>query len=135
MNYFQYSIKIWLTSLFLSPVLYLLIEEGRSVFEDPDGGMGFVVLAVFFGAIFSFPNWLLLTFGTWGINRLDCSESARRLLVQLWATVLTFGLFACMSGQEDVFSKKFLLDPMPLCYWLTITFGVWNYDFPGKQNI
>lgn len=134
MNYFQYSTKVWLTSLVLSPTLFMLMEEGVSVFYEPSGGLSFVLLAIIFGAMFSFPNWLLLTAGTWLVNRLDWSEQARRLLLQLWATVLTFGLFAGISGPEGVFYAEMLNDPLPLFYWLTITFGVWVYDFPVRSE-
>lgn len=134
MNYFQYSTKVWLTSLVLSPTLYILMAEGHSVFHEPSGGLGFVLLAIIFGAMFSFPNWLLLTAGTWLVNRLYWSEQARRLLLQLWATVLTFGLFAGISGPEGISYEEMLNDPLPLFYWLTITFGVWVYDFPVRSE-
>lgn len=121
---FLFSTKVWWTSLFVSPTLFILMEEGLAIFKDPGQGLAFVVLAVFFGGVFSIPNWLLLTVGVALFRRLQWSEAATRLLIQLWATVLTAGLFTLMGGDSG-FDSAFPI--LPLCYWSTLSFGIWNY--------
>jgi hypothetical protein len=123
---FSFSTKVWLTSLVVSPTLFILVEEGTGIFEDPAEGLGFVILAILFGGIFSIPNWFLLTLGVTLAGGLGWSEPATRLLIQLWATVLTIGLFAFMGG--DFFVTEGI-PVLPLCYWSTLSFGIWNYRF------
>lgn len=129
-HYFRYSTQVWITSLVVSPgllMVFFLLEDHFHLSRDMWGGAGFMVAAILYGGFFSVPNWLLLTGGVAFIDRLRWSVTAKRLLIQLWAAVLTFGLFGLLFARDNWLDGEGLL--LPLTYLLTISFGVWNYSF------
>lgn len=133
-DYFRYSTPVWLTSLVVSPAILMVGLGEWDLLQNPLSGLGFMLLAVLYGGLLSFLNWLLLTLGVALTDRLRWSEPARRLVLQLWATALTFGLFYFVFdgrwGNTDC-SDNFI----PLTYFATISFGIWVYDLePGEPE-
>jgi len=124
--HFRYATNVWLTSLFLSPVLMIIYLAGWEIFLDPQGVMGFLILALLIGVFFSIPNWLLLTVGVRLINERPWPELRKRLLIHAWATLLTVALFGLAFGaKEDSWQ-------IGLFYWGTLSFGIWNYPLSGR---
>mgnify|MGYP006289639307 CR=1 FL=1 len=123
--HFRYATAVWLTSLFLSPVLMIIYLAGWEIFLDPQGVMGFLILALLIGAFFSIPNWLLLTAGVRLINERPWPALRKKLLIHAWATLLTVALFGLMFGAGQGWQ-------IGLFYWGTLSFGIWNYPLMGS---
>jgi hypothetical protein len=121
----KYSLKVWLTSVLLSPVLYLLIQ---SFVRGGDylGGLyrenelfELYVALIMFGAIFSILTllffWLLILL----IVRNTRPGNLRKWTIFLSGLFLTGGNFWVMNGTQYLFH-----DPDGLVYLMLANFAV-----------
>ena len=125
--HFRYASKVWLTSLFLSPAVILILSEGGAFLRSMQEAWMITLLFILFGGLFSIPNWLLLTAGVRVINGLSLPVRSKKLIIQGLAAVLTFGLFWIFfegGNLENIFKFTGL-------YLVTLTFGIWLYPLEG----
>ncbi len=127
----RYATLVWISSVILSPILMLFIN----VFIDQTGSFnGFyntVFLMVFYGGIFSIPNWLLFFAGIVVIGRFYTLSTHIRWAAQAWAIILTLLLFFIIFGVR--FSG--FLREVPFIgffYLFTLTIGIWYYPIGNK---
>ena len=126
---FLYTLKVWLTSVALSPFLFIVIDV---FFKHNNTSMAlgdqFYIYIVYtiFELIFSFLTWLLFTLIVWILAEL-CSNSQRRILIIFFSgvllTIATFRLTLCNYG-FNVHDDFFYL---MLCNAICIGSFVWVY--------
>lgn len=133
-EYIKYSTKIWLTSVIVSPFLLIsfhyLSGEGAEVY----GFFLFVGLAIIYGAILSLLHYGLLIIGTKYILKTKKSKFLKRAITQLLILILVFGAVAIFSIVGDPSDWLEVLFNFVIFYLITLTFGVWYYDFEGLKK-
>lgn len=121
---FVYPLKVWMTSVLVSPLLYLLIIKMggyRDQYAALFSGWGYYAVAVMVGALFSIPNWLLLWVCYYFISRTKLTyltKKAALLTIGLLLTALLFVLFN--GGKEIIHSADYIT---AVSYMLTVTIG------------
>lgn len=128
-NYFQYSTKIWLTSVIVSPFLWISWTYLFETTGDLKSFFGFIGLAVIYGAILSLVNWMLLIIGTKLILSNGLSKITKRILISILVLFLVSGLFTLIFAGDDPITWSETLFKIPLFYISTLLFGVWYFDF------
>jgi len=133
-NHFSFATKVWLISVFLSPVLtgmYIGITDGN--LSDSFGIAG---LMIPFGLVFSIPNWLIFIFIVYRINQLQLDVTDKKILINLNALILTITLFIIISYVFFYFEPELLVFTLPYCASLTL--GIWKCDLiapiPSEQK-
>ena len=136
----KYSLKVWMTSVLLSPVLYLLIETFVRG-EDYLVGLyreselfGAYVGFIFFSAIFSILTLLFFWFFIYLIVRNIRPGNLRKWTMFLSGVLLTGSNFWVMNGTEFLFH-----DSGGLVYLMFANFavigccvGFYRLDIPPK---
>jgi hypothetical protein len=106
MNYriFNYCLKVWLTSVVVSPILYILIEVivNPGYFESTPGGMAFILFSIPYGLILSIPSCLLLLVLIYVFNRMSLSISTRKIWLSITGILLTLIPFVIMYHSYDI---------------------------------
>jgi uncharacterized membrane protein YedE/YeeE len=98
-NSFSYTLKVWLTSVFLAPVIYLVIESGTktnsylTLGDYMNEQIASYTICVIFGGLFSSLTWVLFYLCTKVILLFYASDHIRYFFVVL-GLVLTAGTFA-----------------------------------------
>ena len=125
-----YSLKVWLTALLLSPVLYWLVETNfisplKTSFE---GMIGFFGLSILYGLLLSIPSFLFLTFSCFFVNMLAQINAAKKRLITLIAFIFVILPFYLLFSRDD--TSTLIKDDLPLAssYSVVIIIGVWFYQ-------
>jgi len=114
-NSFVYSLKVWLTSVALAPIIYLCIEACikknyyASFTAFLNEQIGIYVMCILFGGLFSLLTWLLffviIKFVIIYLNR----AWGIKYLLSLIGALLTIGTFAIFFPVLDVHTEFFYL--------------------------
>ena len=126
----RYAIKIWLTSVVLSPVVLVVWDLFFTTIRGDS--LVFIMYAMIYGLILSIPNGLLLTLGTKYIFKICETEPKKRIWTQLLVLVLLTFLFFLIFGQDS--SKDFTILKFLVAYMITLTFGVWYYSIDVREK-
>ncbi len=138
---FIYSLKIWLTSWFITPIVLFIIlisveylsskvslyeltlKRDSLLYMNNFELLGLVYLVSFF---FSLPYWLLLWFSIKIINQLDTSVRVKKIIVSTVALILLSILFSIFNNG--------ILSVTGFPWYISILFGIWYYKFNMKKS-
>lgn len=135
-NHFSFATKVWLISVFLSPILtamYLGVVDRQ--LQD---SFLIVMLMIPVGLVLSVPNWLIFIFSIKGINRLQLEITEKKMIINGIAVVMTITLFLIVLQGDLKFEPEILGFTLPYC--ATLTLGIWRCDliapiFPNQKKI
>jgi hypothetical protein len=130
MNYciFNYGLKVWLTSVVVSPILYILIEViiNPGYFESVPSRMAFIVFSIPYGLILSIPSCLLLLASIYVFNRMSLPISTSKIWLSITGIILTLIPFVIMYHSYDIERRPAVI-PWAISYCLVIVAGIWFY--------
>jgi len=116
-----YSLKIWLTGVFISPVLvklfWLIIGESS--------GSNAIGALMLFGGILSIPSVLLLFLSVLILTKQAIEVNSMKLILSLIGVILTYLPIWFLNGREfglDNFMLNFFI-----AYTVTVIAGIWFY--------
>lgn len=127
----KYSLKVWLTSVLASPVLFTLILCVRQLTDISDilsRGIGIVSMYIFLvigQLLFSIITWLAFLLLIIIIKRFKIQECLRTTLIFVTGIILIVGTFYLMLAPFDL-----LLDDLANLMYancIGIGWGVWYY--------
>jgi hypothetical protein len=119
----KYTLKVWLSSVCVSPVIIILYESLRFKSIPVGDEAAFVIFAIIFGSIFSMPSAGLLWLTTHGVLKTSLSNEAQK-------TVLTFVGVALTGLPIFLFDNSSLntdVGYVIILYAATIVTGIWVY--------
>ena len=131
-----YSLKVWLTAVFITPLLIALaskVLEPRHGFDSVANFFGTIAYMFAFGLVLSIPSWLLL----WMFTFLLCKSSLRMACVK---TILAFiGFMLSIFPFILIFSHDDNpLDPdvmiWVIFYSIVIVTGLWLYELKSVES-
>jgi hypothetical protein len=127
----KYTLKVWLTSVCVSPVIITLYESLRLKSMSASDDAVFVIFAIIFGGIFSMPCAVLLWLTTHGVLKTSLNNEAQK-------TVLTF-IGAALTGLPVVLingnlSLNNAIGYMTTLYAITIVAGIWIYRLQPQTD-
>ncbi len=135
-NTVLYSLRVWLTSVFVAPVVLFLtdlcinkhpLSLGRYMNDAP-----YYLLYVIFGGIFSFLTWLTFLFIIKGLIASFSSSRQLKHLIAVAGALLTVGTFAFFGRRVfDVHNEFFY---MMLSYAICIAGGSYFYKLEITQE-
>ncbi|NVM67096.1 hypothetical protein FHW88_005417 [Mucilaginibacter sp. SG538B] len=133
-----YTLKIWLTSIVISPILHLFING----ITEPNMGYAkigvtssvyFILMSIPFGIILSIPSFLLLWLAVYLLIRFDVKTNQARGLLSVIGTALSSLAFYIVFGYDDPSSyKETVLWALPYC--IVIVASVWYYRFVNESK-
>ncbi|SDE54855.1 hypothetical protein SAMN05216464_107119 [Mucilaginibacter pineti] len=128
-NSFIYSLKIWLTSVFLAPLIYIVVTSFKENYQDLgtliSNQFSNYVMCVFFGSLFSFFTWVLF-FLTVKITTLHASSIKQsKSIISLIGALLTVGTFALFLSPSISIHDDFFYLMVGNC--ICISGGSWFY--------
>ena len=116
----KYSLKVWITIAFISPLLATVLasfrKDGLKTLWPLDQTIEFCILIIIYGLIISSINWLLLLFITIYLNKKIPKEAIKRLLLLVIGEVSIVLLFFIL------YSKSLFQDSSIL--WLMFSYAV-----------
>ncbi|MGF7039102.1 hypothetical protein M2273_002354 [Mucilaginibacter lappiensis] len=130
MNYhvFNYCLKVWLTSVVVSPILYILIEViiNSGYFESIPSEIAFILFSILYGLILSIPSCLLLLGSLYVLNRMNLSISTSKIWLSITGIILTLIPFVIMYHSYDIERRPAII-PWAISYCLVIVAEIWFY--------
>jgi len=114
-----YPFQVWLTSLLLSPILWMFISAMIGIGDL--SGWPFVFLALLYGLFFSLPAWLIYYYIFRTLVRKSLSEQKLKVLLCLTANGLLAATFGIIFILSDSVEFKVLL--FISCYIVGIAVG------------
>jgi hypothetical protein len=130
-----YSLKVWLTSVVISPVLYIILEaiQKPRVYQNIEGGLGFILFSIIYGLILSLISWILLWLSLYSLLMFNRDIIITKLWLSIIGAILTLLPFWLVLGYDD---------PNPLTgtalwaasYCLVIIAGIWFYRLKPLLN-
>jgi heme/copper-type cytochrome/quinol oxidase subunit 4 len=133
---FKYSMKVWITGLFLSPFVYFLfngLDHTNGLGALAREFTGFMVFSIVLGSVFSLPSYALLYFITILVNksqRSALSKKAILLIVSIILTILPFYVFSLVNLNEGQHANLKLEG----FYLATITASIFCYEMRAPDS-
>ena len=128
-NVFKYSLKVWLTSVVLAPVLLHLIMYYRGEVNSLLEAFGESIVFSLFELFFSFITWLMFSVIIMVILVLEGKQTLKIWLIFIAGVLLTIGTFlATILSPQDLRGNSnpvFLI--LMLCNCACIGWGTWFY--------
>ena len=135
---FKYSLKVWLTSVMVAPLLFIMLTYCSEGFHHRDmhellhssifGYMAFVFLEVCLSTI----TWFVFLVAVQYTVTIVSKPNLRIWLVFIEGILLTAGTFMVVLSPNDVFNISDKITVMMLCNCLCMGWGIWYYDLePG----
>ncbi|MDB5091529.1 MAG: hypothetical protein JWR09_5523 [Mucilaginibacter sp.] len=132
LNSFKYSLNVWLTSVVLSPVLYLIIQNYRetAAHHATDGETVILIytLVTIVGFFFSIVTWLIFLSVIMLVGRFITNEFAARSTICIAGIVLTVATFMLTLLQSGLFNDNEGFVYLMLANCLCIGCGTWFYN-------
>jgi hypothetical protein len=125
-----YSLKVWLTSVTVSPIIIVLLTKTlwhRMYRFDSLGNIfGYWGMMIYLASILSIPSLLLLWLSSWQVTRYKATLPFRKWLLSLIGILLTATPFYIVFHSEESVRVEELAIWMS-SYSLVIIAGVWLY--------
>jgi hypothetical protein len=98
-NSFSYSLKVWLTSVVLAPVISFIIDACTNKYYPSFGNylsneFPFLIICIILCGVFSFLTWIIFLFIIKGLIASCPSPQHIKHLIAVAGVVLTAGTFA-----------------------------------------
>lgn len=141
-----YSFKVWITSVFLGPLLSFLLmyvyltwlyrpiapaPADPPVYHVGLAEMEALLYFVAYGFMVSIPSFFLLWVGSFYLCNRDWPKNKRRLAIVLWTLLLTGGPSSIVCG-----IYRWPLEPtvvVGLAYFLVMLLGIFFFRFPEEE--
>jgi hypothetical protein len=137
---FDYSLKVWLTSVFAAPFIVLIIGLVGHMVD----GVGIALVTFILGMLFSLPCFILLLLACWHLLRWQRKVVIIKAELTLIGILLTYAPFFIINDYAFLLNRDQLSRPFFLLYALLIIFGIWFYtlkpasieqaDIPDDNN-
>lgn len=125
-----YCFQIWLTSVVLGPVFYLIWRSKQ--FTGFTDWLGFEVIVALYSILFSIPGMLLFSGGAAFLFRQTWPVWVKRLILSIWSILLTVSAYGILF--EAPVSIRMDMFPGSICYCLPSFLGVWIYRWPSRMK-
>jgi len=125
----KYSLKVWLTSVVFSPVLFILADTLVHPRQNSGlkGSLGFIAYSIPYGLVLSIPCWLFLFLTAGSLIYRSFKMINKMLSLSSLGIILSISPFYLMfRGDDEGFDLYSLL--WSLSYASVIIFGVWFYE-------
>ena len=123
-----YSLKVWLTAVFIAPLLLKLFW----IVTNESSGSNAIGALIIFGGILSIPSVLLLFLTTIFLVRQTITVNSMKLILSLGGLILTYLPIWFLNGRQfvlDSFMLNFFVG-----YTVIIITGIWFYKLkPGND--
>jgi len=129
-----FSLKIWIISIIVSPVIYYIWTNNYSEPLAMGNFFGFWALSFVYGVILSSPCYALFVLANFYVSSRHWSDIEKKIGLGLWATLLTIALLYLIFGHDD---KVFLASTVKLtiCYILTAICAIIFFRLPTKGPV
>jgi hypothetical protein len=129
-NSFRFVTNVWLTSIILSPVIFMLMFETFDMkdFDDLMNSGIYLFFFFVFGLLFSSPCWLLLFLFVTVINRQNITLTQKKILVIVVGCLLTYLLFFLLFFDDRTDTDQLIFNVrLASIYCLIISAGITFY--------
>ena len=130
-----YSLKVWLTSVVLSPIIDVLVEfiAHPRYFDGFKAELGFIGYSIPYGLILSIPSWFFLLTTLVIFEYTNAAVRTKRIVLTVVAAILTYAPFYLLfySADDIRWFDTFLWG---FSYCLIIVSGIWFYKFKPVNN-
>lgn len=129
-----YSLKIWIISIIVSPVIYYIWTNNYSEAFAVGNFFGFWAFSFIYGVILSSPCYALFLLANFYVSSRDWSDIEKKIGLGVCATLLTVILLYLLFGHDD---KVFLASTIKLtvCYILTAICAIIFFRLPTKDPV
>jgi len=116
-----YSIKFWLLSVIVAPILIALSTSNVDLF----------LLFLVFGFIFSIISWVLITLIIYQINRFKLTTTNKKIIISIFGILLCYPPFYLTFGPNDEdITQRFIY----LYYMIPLVVGIWMFKMKDTTN-
>lgn len=133
---YQYSLRIWLTTLFVSPPIAFVASYAKNVDSFWEVIVGFFLFegyAVGFGLLSSIPSVILFYFISLCASKLSAAIQLRKLILILFAlSLLLFTFSIYLGGVNQLFNSENL--GYISTYGLVLVVSLILYKLPFEKN-
>ena len=139
-NALQYTFRVWITSVIVSPVLFgliLVIRQVISISELIDDGFRLIGTYLFLVAlqlVFSFVTWLVFLLLVNGVSLIPLSKSLIRLIIFCLGILLTLGTFLALDSMTGLMMDSNGFINLAYANCAGIGWGVWYYNLDIKAK-
>jgi hypothetical protein len=130
-NSILYSLRVWLTSVFLAPLVFVMVETFKNQSYQP-GFAGFIsekateyLGCVIFGGIFSFFTWVIFILIIKGLITALSGYPQLKMIIVITGVLLSAGTFAVFLPESFRFYNEFFYLMSANC--MCIGGGAWFY--------
>ena len=133
LNSIKYSLKVWLSSVAIAPLIFLSIETVISKTNNAfSNQFGMYPIIAFYQAIFSFITFMVFTLIVMLITNLYKGKVSVKWPVCIAGILLTIGTFAIVFFPDGVIGGYEFFYLM-LCNCACIAGGVWFYKLQIEE--
>jgi len=130
-----YSIKIWLTSVVISPVVFIVGD----CLTHPNnriglyGCLGFIGYSLAYGLVLSIPCWLILFLMAGSLVNRNLNMVYKKLLISIIGVALSILPFYLLFRNDDNgFDLYTFIWSLSYCSFIIV--GVWFYELEPKAK-
>lgn len=129
-----YTLRIWLGSIVVSPIVYYFWSHNYSESLSAGNFFGFWALSIIYGLILSLPCYALFLTATFYLSTTRLGSLGTKIGLGLWAAVLIIALMYLLFGHDD---KVFLESTITLTasYMLSVTCAILFLQLPSKNAV
>ena len=133
---FKYSLKVWLTSVIISPALIMTGDKLLHPNDDIgfNGFFGFIGYAIIYGLVLTIPCSVILFLFVGSLVNRKITEFYKRLMISILASILTILPFYILFHRDDNFLDWDLI-VWVFSYLALIIAAVWLYRLEPKPII
>jgi hypothetical protein len=125
-----YSLKVWLTSVILSPFLFTIIDIiiHQNILYDYKNAIGFIGYSIIYGLILSIPSWLLLLLVIVIVSKWGIVIGLKKTVLTIAGAILSLLPFYLLFRNDDYTSNKDVYI-WAITYCFVIIGGIWIFKF------
>jgi hypothetical protein len=126
---FSFSIRVWLTSIILSPVIFFFWTTDFTEYFSLPNFFGFYVLSILYGVVLSLPSYGCLLLLVLYLSGKKWKVGMKKGMLVLWVTILTIFPFYIVFAKDDPITLPSIIKFF-VCYLITIIVGTLFYKLP-----
>jgi hypothetical protein len=127
-----YSLKIWIISIIVSPVIYYIWTNNYSEAFAMGNFFGFWAFTIMYGLILSSPCYALFLLVNFYVNSRKWRDVGKKIGLGLWATLLTLALFYLIFGHDDKIFLAYTIK-LAMCYILAVICAIIYFRLPIRN--
>jgi len=141
---FSYSLKIWLTTIVVSPLLIgLLLNEItiKLVTENVFDFLGGELFIMVFGSVICIPSYILQALLLFYLNQRKLKIWHKKLYLSIFALFLSILSFSILNCQLLFDARNSISDYLPgniifwvISVWIIIIICIWSYKLKAQMS-